>query len=290
VTAGRPSRLKRALLEGTATAMVPPTSVLLPTTEWTPACAEVATQLGPADELLVVCDDADPIAGHEGEFPERVRLVRAGEPAGCLGKAKAIAAGMGRARGDRIVWTDDDYFHHPPDWLAGLHADYETHGPVSELPFSVGRDPLSILLEPLYVLAGTLGVYAGRKAWGGAVLFERADFDWRLFLADLRWTVSDDGLLSEYLDVRPRCRTRTVPIGGTIRGSIERHARFVLIAWYHDPWVALSSTLLISLFALASVLSPVFGFVAATGFLPAVYAAFGVRRWTVLLAYPATGI
>ena len=32
---------------------------------------------------------------------------------------------------DRLVWTDND-FHHPPDWLATLNADYEEYGPVSE--------------------------------------------------------------------------------------------------------------------------------------------------------------
>jgi hypothetical protein len=268
--------------------MAPPTSVLLPTVAWTPACREVAAQLDPEDELLLLCDtDADPIASRETDLPEQVRLLRAGEPEGCSGKANAIATGMRRADHDRIVWTDDD-FHHPPDWLADLQADYEAHGPVTELPFFVGRDPLSLLCEPLYVLGGPLGVYAAGKAWGGAVVFERSDLEWERFLADLSRTVSDDGLLSEYLDVTPLRRVRSVPIGGTIDESVERHVRFMQIVWRHDPWTTLFTIVLMSLFTLLCLFFPLPGFLLTTAILSVVYAAFSVRRWTVLLAYPAT--
>ncbi|MEF8884606.1 MAG: glycosyltransferase [Haloarculaceae archaeon] len=108
----------------------------------------------------------DPVAEQE-EFPGGVRFVAAGEPEGCSGKANAIAAGMEAARHDRLVWTDDD-FHHPPNWLATFNSDYETHGPVSEVPYFVGRDPLSMLLEPLYASATSLGIYLGNQIWGGA--------------------------------------------------------------------------------------------------------------------------
>ncbi len=78
----------------------PPTTVLLPTTEWTDACAEVAEQLLAGDELLVVCDtEADPVADHP--LPRRTSLVVAGDPDGCSGKANAIATGMQRAATDR---------------------------------------------------------------------------------------------------------------------------------------------------------------------------------------------
>src|SRR6056297_2066142 len=174
----------------------PPTSVLLPTVRWTDACSEVAAQLGGDDELLVICDtEDDPVAERRGSegggeadaegLPDGVRLVLAGEPEGCSGKANAVAAGMEAAANDRIVWTDDD-FHHPPDWLAGLHEAYDRSGPVSELYFFVGTDPLSLLLEPVYALGGTLGTYAGDRAWGGAVMFERDDLDCEAFLRDLR--------------------------------------------------------------------------------------------------------
>ncbi|WP_232686654.1 glycosyltransferase [Halobacterium zhouii] len=265
----------------------PPTSVLLPTTRWTPACDEVAAQLAEDDELLVVCDaETDPVADHVRDQPENVRLVVAGEPSGCSGKANAIAAGMDAARHDRVAWTDDD-FRHPPDWLAGLHADYERHGPVSELPAFVGRDPLSMLLEPVYVLGGTASVYAGDMVWGGAVLFERDDLEVDAFLADLRRTVSDDGLLSEHLDATAVRRTRRVEIGGTVRESLERHVRFTKIAYAHDPVGMSVSSVGITGLVTASLLVPVYAFVVAALLFAGCYAAFGIRRWTAVLGYPA---
>ena len=264
----------------------PPTSVLLPTTRRTPAYDEVADQLRPADELLVVCDDADPIADEIDDGPESVRLVFAGEPRGCSGKANAIAAGMESARHDRIVWTDDD-FHHPPDWLDDLHADYERHGPVSELPFFVGRDPLSVLLEPVYALGGTLGAYSNEKAWGGAVLFERDDLDVAAFLGDLRRTVSDDGLLSEHLDVTPLRRVRRVAIGGTLRETLERHVRFTQIVHRHGASDTVFMGVVTAMLAALCLFLPAYAFGAVTLLFAGVYALFGVRRWTLLLAYPA---
>jgi hypothetical protein len=162
--------------EATAMSDRPPTSVLLPTTRWTDACAELAAQLGDSDELLVIHDrEDDPVTGRE-DHHEGVRLVAAGEPEGCSGKANAIAAGMEAARHDRFVWTDDD-FNHPPDWLATFSADYADHGPVSEVPYFVGRDPLSVVLEPLYASGASLGIHLRNQIWGGAVVFDRSDID-----------------------------------------------------------------------------------------------------------------
>ncbi|MFC4359166.1 glycosyltransferase [Halobium salinum] len=265
----------------------PPASVLLPTVRWTDACREVADQLDPDDELLVLCDDeTDPVAARRDELPPDVRLVLAGEPVGCSGKANAIAAGMRAAEHDRLVWTDDD-FHHPPEWLATLQADYGRHGPVTELPFFVGRDALSVLLEPLYAGGGTLGVYANDKVWGGAVLFERDDLDEAAFLRDLERTVSDDGLLSEYLDVTPLRRARTVEIGGTVRKSLERHVRFTQIVFRHEPLISAFSTVVALVVTALALLFPVPVVVLATLLHALLYAAFDVRRPTFLLAYPA---
>jgi|GEM_PF-2788514 len=70
--------------------MAPPTTVILPTVRHTDVVDQLASQLGPDDELLVVCDtDSDPIAGVADSFPKGVRLVIAGEPEGCSGKANA---------------------------------------------------------------------------------------------------------------------------------------------------------------------------------------------------------
>ena len=230
---------------------IPPTSIIIPTTRWTPACTDVAKQLGSNDEMIVVCDDqSNDVAAQQDDLPDGVRIVFAGEPERCSGKANAIAAGMRAATHDRIVWTDDD-FEHPSDWLARLHDDYEANGPVTELPFFVGRDPLSILLEPMYAIGGTLGVYVDDIAWGGAVMFERGDLDEPAFLQELQQTVSDDGILTEHLDVTPLRRTRRVPVGGSIRETLERHVRFTKIVRFHDPkgLVSMSIITLLSMVA-----------------------------------------
>ena len=100
----------------------PPVSVLLPTTRWTDACGELAAQLEDRAELLIIHDvEDDPITDRQNT-PEGVRLIAAGEPEHCSGKANAIATGMKAARHDRLVRTDDD-FHHPPDWLVILSVD-----------------------------------------------------------------------------------------------------------------------------------------------------------------------
>ena len=267
----------------------PPTSVLLPTVRWTDACEEVAGQLVEDDELLVICDtDTDPVADRRGDLPGGVRIVLAGEPTGCSGKANAIAAGMEAAANDRIVWTDDD-FRHPPDWLAALNADYDEQGPTTEIPVFIGKDPLARLLEPSYAIGGTAAVAAGGIAWGGAVVFERSDLrdGEDAFLADLRQTISDDGTLSEHLDVTAADRTRTVPAGGSIRESLERFVRFFRIVRQHAPQAAAFNVALSVVFTGLCLFTPIVGVTLVTGISGAVYARFGIRRATFLLAGPA---
>jgi hypothetical protein len=262
-----------------------PTSVLLPTVSWTDACDEVATQLGPEDELLVIHDDGDdPVSGRE-RLPENVRLIRAGDPVGCSGKANAIATGMEAASHDRLVWTDDD-FYHPPDWLDQLHQDYAEHGPTTELPAFVGQDPLAVLLEPIYYLGGTLGTYVGDHAWGGAVIFDRTDLDEAAFLSELRQTISDDGLLGEHTEVASVRRTRKVPVGGSLRTTLERHVRFNKIFVTHDPGVAKLSFAALSAVLTGCILFPLLA-VGLTVVTAGVCAAFGVRRASLLLTVPA---
>jgi hypothetical protein len=263
----------------------PPTSVILPTIRQTDTVDEVAEQLGPDDELLVVCDsESDPVADGVDSFPDGVQLVVAGEPEGCSGKANAIAAGMEAARHDRLVWTDDD-FHHPPDWLADLQADYERQGPTTEVPFFVGRDPLSTLLEPMYLMGATAGLTLINRPWGGAVIFERSDLDEAAFVNDLRQTVSDDGLLGAYLDVTPVKRVRRVEVGGTIGESLDRNTRFMQIVQYFSPYPNVTVPLAAIYFA-CCLLFPLPAAVVSTAGMAAVYAYFGIWRWTVLLTYP----
>ncbi|SDF77581.1 Glycosyltransferase, catalytic subunit of cellulose synthase and poly-beta-1,6-N-acetylglucosamine synthase [Halorubrum xinjiangense] len=266
--------------------MTPPTTILLPTTTHSPVIEEIATQLDPSDELLIICDDeSDPVADY-GEGVQNVQVVVAGEPTGCSGKANALATGMDKATHDRIVWTDDD-FHHPSDWLAAFHEAYDEKGPVSELYFFVGSDVLSTLLEPIYAIGGTLGTYANNKPWGGAVMFERDDLDWESFLRNLQRTVSDDQLLSEYLDTTTLKRIRQVEIGGTIRETLERHVRFTQIIHQHNPRDTIVMGLITSLLALFCLLSPVYAGVCVTLLAAGLYAYFGIYRWTALLSYPA---
>ncbi|MES3161731.1 MAG: glycosyltransferase [Halorubrum sp.] len=267
----------------------PPTSVLLPTVRWTDACDEVAEQLGPDDELLVVADTAgdrvvDRAERDEG-LPDGVQVVLAGEPVDCSGKANAIATGMEAAANDRIVWTDDD-FHHPPDWLEGLHADYERQGATTERPAFVGRDPLGVLLEPAYLVGGTIPVAVGGIVWGGAVVFERDDIDEGAFLADLRRALSDDGALTEHLDVTAADRTRVVPAGGSVRESLERFVRFLWIARYYAPRATALNVALAAVLAVACLVAPLPTVGLLTVVSAATYAWAGLHRPTFLLAAP----
>lgn len=224
------------------------------------------------------------MSGRE-EFPERVRLIRAGDPVGCSGKANAIAAGIEAAERDRLVWTADD-FYHPPNWLDELHQDYDEYGPTTELPAFVGQDPLAVLLGSIYALGGTIGTDIGDHAWGGAVVFERSDLDAAAFLSDLRQTISDDGLLRGHVDVTSVQRVREVPVGGSLRQTLERHVRFNKIFATHDPEVAK-----LSFGALIAVLAGCIRFpllaVILTAVTAGVCATFGVRRLSLLLTVPA---
>ncbi|WP_458208100.1 glycosyltransferase [Haladaptatus sp. NG-SE-30] len=261
-------------------------SVLLPTRKWTDSCAELASQLRDEDELLIIHDDENDPVTERRDYPEGVRLIAAGEPERCSGKANAIAVGMEAACHDRLVWTDDD-FHHPPDWLATLGADYEEYVPVSEVPYFVGRDPLSVVLEPLYASAGSLPLYLGNQIWGGAVIFDRSDFDEVAFLDELRRTISDDGLLMEYLQVTTVGRTRAVPIGGTIRESFERQVRWTKILRWHELGGFMGTYLISLLLFAGAVLAPLPMAAFLTVLHLAVNEFLGVRRWTAFLAYPA---
>jgi len=193
---------------------------------------------------------------------------------------------FGFATHDRIVWTDDD-FHHSPGWLAEFHEAYDQHGPVPELYFFVGSDPLSTLLEPIYAIGGTSGTYASDKPWGGAVMFERDDRNWASFLRHLRRTVSDDQLLSEYLDTTTLNWVHRVKIGGSIRETLERYARFTQIIHQHNPRDTIVRGLVTSVLALFCLVAPPYAAISVTTLAASVYAYVGTYRWTALLAYPA---
>lgn len=294
----------------------PPTSVLLPTVRETAVVDEVADQLRGDDELVAICDDEDDpvaLAADADGLPPGTRLVVAGEPEGCSGKANAIAAGTEAAEHERLVWTDDD-FSHPPDWLAMLQADYERQGPTSELPFFRGTDPLAVLLEPLYFVAGSVSVSVLDKAWGGGVIFERSDLDAECagrplpdvdgatvpnvdadsstddeaaFLRDLQRSISDDGLLAEYLELTAVRRSRRVDVGGGVRETLERHVRWSKVVRVHGGEVTAPVGVAATLLAVGLVLQPVLVGLALTLLCGLAYLAFGIDRWTFVLAGPA---
>lgn len=266
-----------------------PVSIVLPTVEWTDACEEVAAQLGPDDELLVVHDEpTDPVASRKGDSPAGVRVITAGSPEGCSGKANAVVTGLRAARNDLFVLTDDD-FHHPPDWLDGMVADYADHGPSSELPVFVGSDPLAVVLEPAFQLLGTVGVLAEQYPWGGAVVFSRDDLDESAYLTELSQAVSDDALLGEHIDVTAVSRTRRIPAGGDLRASIEHVVRYSQIFHYHLPVVSTVSFLLSGLLVAGSVAFPLLAGV-ITLCMCGLYAKLGIRRGSALFAVPALAL
>nr|WP_310908040.1 hypothetical protein [Natrinema sp. 1APR25-10V2] len=118
-------------------------------------------------------------------------------------------------------------------------------------------------------------------------MFERDDLDADTFLQDLRRTVSDDGLLSEYLDITPLNRVRHVEIGGTIRETLERHVRFTQIVHRHNPRDTVFMGVVTAALALFCLLAPVYAATVVTLCIAGVYTFFGIRRWTVVFAYPA---
>ncbi|EJN61102.1 glycosyltransferase [Halogranum rubrum] len=261
-------------------------SVLLPTVEWGLACEQVASQLGADDELLVVCDtDSDPVAGHDP--PEQVRILVAGDPEGCSGKANALAYGMERASGDRFLWTDDD-FDHGDDWLNRVKALADEHGVVTGVPVFVGEDWWR-LAEPFSALTGSLGLYLGGQVWGGCVTFTRDDVDVERLVADLRRTVSDDGLLSGRLhDVTAaRSLTEQIYVDGDAESVRNRMVRFTQTVRFEETSSTAGLVFSVFAFALAGLVWPVPVAGLATATVAAVYWFFGVRRSTFLLAYPA---
>lgn len=286
-------------------------SILLPTREWTLACSEVLNQLGPDDELLIICDFAtDPVASHSAlrahtdqhvpasdmDTAGTVRLLVAGEPEGCSGKANAIACGLEQASPDqhRIIWTDAD-FAHGEEWLARLKTLGERHGVVSGIPVFVSDGWAWQLREPASVVFGSLAICAGSGAWGGSVTFTRDHLNLDAFVADLRRTVSDDGLLREYLNsdrndadlIATRELVYEVPVAGTLRAVVTRIIRNSRIVYMTDPAGVRRGLAMGVAFVVLSVVRPVFAASVATLGTWMIYKYLGVDRWTWLLAWPS---
>ncbi|ESS06079.1 MAG: glycosyltransferase [uncultured archaeon A07HB70] len=266
-----------------------PTSVLLPTLEWGPVAAQLAAGLRAEDELLLVCDSADdPVASHD--TPAGARVLVAGDPDGCSGKANALARGMEAARHDRLVWTDDD-FERGPDWLDELVAAGVCHGPASAVPFFTGSGWWR-LVEPwygaLFALLVTLQVGpVADTAWGGGVTFTREELttDVESLAAELRTVLSDDYLLTQRLpSVHPvRSMVTPVEVAGDAGAVVSRIVRFGRIVGVNEGWRGSLVNLVVAAVGLAYpfVVAPLLTAV----FVP-VYLCVGERRVNALFAYP----
>ena len=262
-------------------------SVVLPTVRWTPAADTVVDALRDGDELLVVCDSPDdPVVV---DAPDRATVVVAGDPAGCSGKAHALATGMERATDDIVVWTDDDVAREE-EWLARLVARAREHGVATEVPVFVG-DGLWRLFEPAVLLLGSTGPATGQYVWGGGVAFDRTAMDEDAFLADLRRTVGDDSLLSEYLDLDDvwvdTDHVRQVRVDATPRAVYHRLVRYAKTVAFFEPKSTAAALGAFLVFLAGSVAFPLGAATLSTlaGFVA--YATMGVRRTSVLLSFPS---
>ena len=266
-----------------------PVSVVLPTREWTDACAEVAAQTAPDDEFVIACDSPhDPVVESAAEAAATV--VVAGEPAGCSAKCNALAAGIERATHDRLVCTDAD-FRHGDEWLATvrrrLAALPEGHV-LSTAPILVSEGALGKLLEPLSAVGVASSVRFNTGVWGGTMAFRRGDIDVDGFVDDLRRTVGDDALLAERAEGIETARSlvREMPVDGTLRETLSRRVRWTRMGLYLDPAGIASRMLTALAVLLGALLAPFVTVPLVTGVTAAAYAALGHRRWTFLLAVP----
>jgi hypothetical protein len=269
----------------------PPVSVVLPTLEYGVACEQLAAQLRPGDELLIVCDTAaDPVADHDP--PDGVRVLVAGEPVGCAAKANALAHGMEQATNDRFVWSDDDY-ERETDWLERLVEVGESHGPAAFEPLIVSDGVSFKLLEP--VLASGIALYdlyrdggGGGYPWGGGVTFTREELQEPVgrLCDELRQSVSDDNALENHLEdtYTPRDWRIRVPVEGSFEDTVGRLTR-----WMRADHVRYGLTrnvllsVVVTLIGLlgAPVVAPLVTVTAALS-----YRKLGYRRWTFVFAYP----
>jgi hypothetical protein len=260
-------------------------SVILPTVRWTAAAETVVAGLRADDELFVVCDsDTDPVVD---AAPPEATVIAAGEPVGCSGKANALAAGMEAATDDIVVWTDDDVDREEA-WLTRLVTQAEKHDAATEVPIYLGGrfwQPF----EPAVLMLGSVGQATGGYVWGGGVAFDRTELDEESLLSELRQTVGDDSLLSEYVDDvwADTEHSRRVRVDGAPRNVYHRLVRFGKTAVRFEPRQTAGLFGVSVLFAAGSVALPIVGAVVATLCGLLAYRFLGVRRRSVLLSFPS---
>ena len=260
------------------------TSVILPTIHPVDAINDISNQLEDNDELIVVCDnERNPVAEIDFGSKSQVRLIEAGEPESCSGKANAIAAGMKAAENQWIAWTDDD-FEHKDDWLKTLKQGCEEYGAASELPFHISKNKLGCLSESV-LAAAMLATYLDNQCWGGSLIFDRNLLDEEEFLDDLTSTISDDVLLGEYLDFKTIRSFREVRVDSNFEETVERGVRFLQIVRNHRPTETLLLTFVSFIIAFLLISNPLLGFIITNLAFLGVYMFFNKLRPTFVLSY-----
>lgn len=261
--------------------------VVLPTRRRTPALGALADQLGPGDSLLVVADAPDDEAVRWAtEAGDDVDVLVAGDPEGCSGKANAVAAALEATDDDLLIFTDDD-LDHGEGWLEAVRRGAEARGALTTMPVFRAADGLfGRVLEAPILLFGAQTFLLGRSAWGGTLAFRRDRLDVDAAVRDLRRSVPDDLVLAEHLGdaAVDLSLVREVPVSGTFREMRHRFVRFTRTLRYFDPRTLATSVLAWLLVVVGFLLVPIATAVALTALAAGLYAGFGIRRPTFLLA------
>ncbi len=262
-------------------------SVIVPSVRWTPEMDSLLTGLRDGDEFLIVCDsEGDPVMT---DSPSEATIIAAGDPDGCSGKAHALATGMEHATDEIIVWSDgDDDRTSDADWLERLAAHANADGAATEVPVFVGGGVWP-LFEPVFMLSATYDILSGSHVWGGGVAFDRTEIDEVQFLRELRQTVGNDSLLTEYLDTPwvDRDHVREVEESGDIRDTYHRVVRWIKPGYLYYPFRFTAGIVVFFAIALAALYFPIAGFTLTTLIGMWTYRAAGTRRLSVVLSYPS---
>ncbi|WP_231190314.1 glycosyltransferase [Haladaptatus sp. DYF46] len=247
----------------------------------------IVVGLREGDELLIVCDsEDDPVAT---DAPPEADVIVAGDPVGCSGKAHALATGMEQATSDIIVWSDDDVDRDDDgEWLERLVEHACRNGAATEVPVFVGGG-FWPLFEPVFMLTVTYDVLSGSHVWGGGVAFDRTTIDEEQFLRELRRTVGDDILLSEYLTDSwiDRDHVRQVEVPGDPQSIYHRVVRWIRPSYVYHPRSFFAGIAVFLSLALGAIVFPVVGILITTFVGLWLYRAAGIRRASVLLSYPS---
>lgn len=258
--------------------------VIIPTLSWTSACEQVYQQLDDGDELIAVCDsESDPLS--KQDTPSDIKVLVAGEPEGCSGKCNALAEALEQAAREHVVCTDAD-FQHPEGWLDEVKNSLEENEFVTTMNFFKSRKLTGKILEPGYLMGVFTGTYLGAGAWGGLMAFnkDRAPLD--DITDQLRRTLSDDLLIGQFFQdqILNTSNFAVVDTQGGFKDALKTYKRFARSIYLMDPKMFYIPFIGVLTYLLFLVSSPVLGLLLPVLIAGLLYANFGVKRLTFLLA------